>query len=199
MVKKWWIICLCMMSMAAQAQLLDSVQLSNKPLYMSMDDADTAVAEVYRLRIKRKLPADFAERVARYTHLQELHLVSMRLQEIPEVVYHITTLTHLDVSNNKIEHISPQIQYLVNLELLIINRNYLQGLPKEIQYLEHLTYLDMWSNMIMEFPQEISALESTLKVIDMRVINMSDARKAAMQALLPRTVFYFSPSCSCKY
>lgn len=199
MIRRWCIACLCMLNIAVQAQLLDSVQLSSKPLYMSMDDADTAANEVYRLRLKRKLPADFAARVQAYTHLQELHLVSMRLQDIPEAVYHISTLTHLDVSNNKIEHLSPQIRCLEHLEVLVINRNYLQGLPKEIQYMEHLRYLDMWSNMIMEFPEEIAALEHTLKVIDMRVINMSDARKAAMQALLPRTVFYFSPSCSCKY
>ena len=194
----WCLYLCCLLCFTAKAQLLDSAALSSQVLYLSMEEAKKAdPSQVYRLRLKRKLPADFESEIRKFSHLQELQLVGMHLKEVPPVVCELTSLTRLDLSNNKLEHLPADIKNLTNLEYLILNRNYLFGLPSEIQYLEHLVYLDLWSNLIVELPQEITALESTLKEVDLRVINMNDERKIAMQALLPRTRFYFSPSCNC--
>lgn len=196
--KYWCLYLCCVLCFTAKAQLLDSATLSTQVLYLNMEDAEQADAlSVYRLRLKRKLPADFESRIRKFPHLQELQLVSMKLKEVPPVVCELTSLTRLDISNNKLEHLPKDIKNLTRLEYLILNRNYLQSLPAEIQYLSHLVYLDLWSNLIVELPQEITALEATLREVDLRVINMNDEHKIAMQALLPRTHFYFSPSCNC--
>ena len=179
-------------------QLLDSVQLQHQPLFTSFEQANTVpIDSVYRLSFKRKLPENFAK-IALYPNLQELHLKSMRLKKVPEIVWILKNLTVLDLSNNHLDSISPEIKNLIQLEELILNRNYLLTLPAEISFLSRLSYLDLWSNLIIEFPQEISQLENTLKTVDMRVINMHDDYKERLQEQLPNTKFLFSKTCNCK-
>jgi len=180
-------------------QVLDSAQLSKYPVFTSFAAVDTLLAEeVLRLSFKRKLPADFNEKILKYKYLQELHLKNMRLKEIPQSVWSLSYLTVLDVSNNKLTAISERLGELLYLERLIINRNNIAQLPKQISQLAHLRYIDMFSTLIVDFPAEISLLENSLKEIDMRVIRMNDAEKLHLQAYLPKTKFLFSNSCNCK-
>jgi len=180
-------------------QLLDSVALENQPIYYSFEQADTVDAsKVYRLAFKHKLPDNFQPKITQYPNLQELRLNRMRLKQAPDVVWSLHNLTVLDLSNNKIEQISPQIGQLQHLEQLILNRNYIEHFPAEISELSKLYYLDLWSNLIIEFPQEIKKLENSLKIIDMRVINMNDEHKELLQSYLPKTKFLFTKSCNCK-
>jgi Leucine-rich repeat (LRR) protein len=180
-------------------QRLDSLQLENKTLFTSFEQASTvSIDSVYRLSIKRKLPDDFAQKITQYPNLQELHLKNMRLKIVPDIVWQLENLTVLDISNNRLDSLSFQIKNLIYLESLILNRNSILTFPTEISYLSRLSYLDLWSNLIIEFPEEISELENSLKVIDMRVINMNDKRKEQLKILLPNTQFLFSNSCNCK-
>ena len=183
----------------SSGQVLDSVQLSKYPVFTSFAAADAVPAEeVLRLSFKRKLPADFNEKIVKYKYLQEIHLKSMRLKEVPQSVWSLQHLTVLDLSNNKLCAISARLGELLYLERLIINRNDISELPKQIAALTHLRYIDMFSTQIVDFPPEISLLQNTLKEIDMRVIRMSDAEKQHLQSYLPETKFWFSYSCNCK-
>ena len=180
-------------------QVLDSARLSKYPLFTSFSAVDMLPAEeVLRLSFKRKLPADFNEKIVKYNYLQELHLKSMRLKAIPQTVWYLSNLTVLDVSNNKLTVISEQLGELLYLERLIINRNDISELPKEISQLTHLRYIDLFSTLIVDFPAEISLLENSLKEIDMRIIRMNDAEKLHLQRYLPKTKFLFSNSCNCR-
>jgi Leucine-rich repeat (LRR) protein len=179
-------------------QLLDSVQLQNQTLFLSFEQANTVPKDsVFRLSLKRRLPDNFAL-ITEYPNLQELHLKSMRLKKVPDIVWTLKNLTVLDLSNNHLDSIPYEIKNLIYLERLILNRNYLFEIPAEISYLSHLSYLDLWSNLIVEFPKEISQLENSLKTVDMRVINMHDDYKERMQTQLPNTKFLFSKTCNCK-
>ncbi|MBO4739739.1 MAG: leucine-rich repeat domain-containing protein [Bacteroidales bacterium] len=193
------VIILTLCGLYGKAQILDSAVLNHQPVF-AWEQLDTLANKdaVYRIKIKRKMPANFDSLISTFPNLQELTLQGLRLKNIPQQVFHLSNLTVLNVENNKIEEIPSEISHLVHLERLILNRNYISFLPKEIALLKNLTYLDMWSNNIIELPDEISALKETLKTIDMRVILMSDERKIMMQALLPKTEFLFSKSCNCK-
>jgi len=180
-------------------QTLDSLQLQNQTLFTSFEAANTVSKDsVYRLSFKRKLPDDFAQKIVQYPNLQELHLKSMRLKTVPDIVWTLENLTVLDMSNNRLDSLPYQIKNLVYLESLTLNRNYILSLPADISHLSRLSYLDLWSNLIIEFPAEITQLENTLKTIDMRVINMRDEYKEQLRLLLPNTIFLFSNSCNCK-
>ena len=190
--------CFCLFPQRGSGQVLDSVQLSEYPVYKSFAVADSLpIEEVLRLSFKRKLPADFNEKILKYKYLQELHLKSMRLKEVPQAVWSLSNLTVLDLSNNKLYALSERLGELIYLERLIINRNNIYELPKQIAQLTHLRYIDMFSTLIVDFPQEISALQNSLKEIDMRVIRMSDAEKSQLKSYLPNTKFWFSNSCNC--
>ena len=180
--------------------MLDSTRLSKYPVYTSFEMVDTLPMEnILRLSFKRKLPANFNEKIVKYTHLQELHLKSMRLKEIPQSVWQLHNLTVLDVSNNKLVVLSERLGELLYLERLIINRNNISQLPKQVSQLTHLRYIDMFSTQIVNFPEEIRLLENSLKEIDMRIILMNDAEKSRLQNYLPKTKFLFSNSCNCKF
>ena len=180
-------------------QRLDSTALKNQPIYISFEQVDTVnMNNVYRLMFRGKLPNDFQQKITQYPNLQELRLNRMRLKQIPEIVWSLSNLTILDLSNNKIEQISPRIGQLQYLGQLILNRNNIQSLPSEIANLLELHYLDLWSTLIIAFPYEIIALENSLKIVDMRVINMNDDHKELLQSYLPKTKFLFTKSCNCK-
>lgn len=180
-------------------QGLNAEQLKQHPLFTSFAQVDTLPAEeVLRLSFKRKLPADFNEKIMKYSNLQELHLKSMRLKAVPHAVWSLRNLTVLDISNNKLSVLSDSLGELQELERLIINRNDIPQLPKQIANLVHLQYIDMFSTLIIDFPEEISTLRNTLKTIDMRIIAMNDAQKLQLQSYLPDTKFLFSNSCNCK-
>jgi Leucine-rich repeat (LRR) protein len=177
----------------------DSCDLKKSPLFTSFEQANTVPADsVFRLALKRNLPDNFEQKIKQYPHLQELHLNNMRLKQVPEVIWSLSKLTILDLSNNKIDSLSYRIGHLNQLKQLILNRNYLIALPLEITLLPQLYYLDLWSNLIIEFPSQIEALKNSLKIVDMRVINIDDQHRELMQLLLPQTKFLFSKSCNCK-
>jgi len=180
-------------------QVLNSQELSKEPLFTSFTAVDTLpVEDVLRLSFKRKLPADFNEKIVKYNYLQELHLKNMRLKNIPTAVWSLSNLTVLDLSNNKLKSISDCIGELHSLERLIIYQNDIYELPKQISQLTNLHYISMFSTLVVDFPQEISLLENSLKEIDMRGIRLEDAEKQQLQNYLPKTKFLFSNYCNCK-
>ena len=63
--------------------------------------------------------------------------------------------------------------------------------------LEKLVKLDLWSNNISEFPEEIKYMKN-LKILDLRVILISDKEQEKIRILLPNTFIYFSPNCKCQ-
>lgn len=189
---------LFLLPFVAKAQVLDSASLAQQTLFFSFEQTDTIACEkVYRLKFKRKLPNDFSQKILNFPNLQQLILSGVNLKEIPEQIFELQNLTYLDLSNNRLKELPAKIGKLSQLQQLIINRNNIAELPKEIKNLTNLKYLDMWSTLIITLPQEISALDNNLKTIDLRVINMHDSHKKAMQELLPNVKILFSPSCDC--
>lgn len=196
--KKMLLLLICLASSLTYAQHLDSAELAELKMYKSLSDANSVNPDsVIRLSLKWRKINNLGEELAKFKNLQELHLSSLRLKEIPNEVFKLANLRILDVSNNRLVSIPDEIGNLINLTHLTLSQNYLIEIPVSFKYLKKLEYLDMWSNSIITFPYEISELAETLRTVDMRVIYMNDLRKEDMQKLLPKTVFYFSQSCNC--
>ncbi|MDR1878696.1 MAG: leucine-rich repeat domain-containing protein [Bacteroidales bacterium] len=190
----------CLFSFFSAHGQIDTNKLQEFPIFFSFEAAAAIPSDsVFRLSFKRKLPADFGQKIMRYPHLQELHLTGMRLKKVPDEIWSLTDLIILDLSNNRLDSLPHQVGNLIHLQQLILNRNYLASLPTAIARLSQLSYLDLWSNLIVEFPPEIQVLKSSLKTVDMRVINIHDVYREVLQATLPETKFLFSKSCNCKY
>ncbi|MDD4209847.1 MAG: hypothetical protein PHI52_05855 [Bacteroidales bacterium] len=196
--KKIILIVLCLASSWTYAQLLDSAELSTLKMYKSLNETKSVHPDsVIRLTLKWKKIDNLGEELSKFKNLQELHLVRLRLKEVPLEIFNLIHLVILDISNNQLVTIPQEIGKLVNLTHLTLSQNYLLKIPSTFKHLKKLVYLDIWSNSIISFPTEISELKETLLVVDMRVIYMNDLRKEDLQKLLPNTTFYFSQSCNC--
>ena len=190
---------LLLFSQTVYGQSWHLVQQKEYPLFTSFSAVDTLpIEEVRRLSFKRRLPADFNEKILKYKYLQELHLKNMKLKNVPSSVWSLTNLVILDLSNNKLKSISDSLGELVNLEYLIINWNEFYELPKQISKLTNLQYISMFSTYVTDFPAEISVLQNSLKGVDMRGIRLEDEEKSNLQRYLPDTKFLFSNYCNCK-
>lgn len=196
--KKILLLIICFVSFAGYTQLLDSAALAELKMYKSLKQANSVNPDsVIRLTIQFKDIDSLGKELSKFKNLQELHLKSMKLREIPYQIFELHNLVILEISKCQLIIVPNEIGKLTNLTHLILSQNYLIDLPPSFKYLTRLEYLDIWSNSIITFPDEIAALKETLRVVDMRVIYMNDLRKEDLQKLLPKTVFYFSQSCNC--
>ena len=125
----------------------------------------------------------------------------------------------LDLEKQKLKQIPKEILKFPNLEKLILKRNYIKEVPKELSSLSRLSYLDLSSNNITELPKELSALKldtliiwdnrirsfpnefkemsSTLKLLDLRAIQMNKEEQKQIKALFPKTKIRLAHPCNC--
>ena len=152
--------------------------------------------EVTRLKITSKSDT-LGNYLLRFPQIEALDLSRLRLKTLPAELFQLENLRELDISRNKINYLPPELGQLVQLRRLVINRNNIAYLPATIGQLRHLELIDAWSTYITELPLEIKALDTVLKTIDLRVIQMDEWKQEQMQQLLPHTEILFSPSCGC--
>jgi len=181
----------------SRAQLLDSIALSKEHEYSDLVEAINNPDKVYKLNLCKKKLKKIPNEVFTFTNLQALNLSKNKLTEIPDDIGKLTNLQVLNVSANNIDTVSKKIGNLINIKKLILNQNIISSLPPDIGNLTKMTFLDMWGNNIQELPKEIAKLQNTLKVLDLRVISIKDARQEEIEKQLPNTKIFFSKACNC--
>ena len=133
----------------------------------------------------------------RFPNLRELDMSRLRLKAVPAELFQLEKLCELNLSRNRIRYMPPELGQLVQLRRLVINRNPIAYLPTTVGQLRHLEVIDAWNTLITELPLEIKALDTVLKTIDLRVVQLDDWQQERMRKLLPHTEILFSPSCGC--
>ncbi len=179
------------------AQFLDSAALAEEPEYTDLSDALKNPDKVYKLNLRRQKLKEIPKDVFKLKNLQELNVSKNKLKNLPKKLDTLKNLEVINASANDIDTIYAEIGNCTQLKKLILNQNIIAHLPSTIGKLTNLIFLDMWGNEIQEFPNEISKLQNTLKVVDLRVINIQDDKQEEIVKLLPYTKFFFSLSCNC--
>mgnify|MGYP001354128808 CR=1 FL=1 len=179
------------------AQLLNSEELTKKPVYTNLSTAIKNPEKVYRLSLKKQKLKKIPESVFMLTNLQELNISRNKIKEIPKEIAQLKNLEILDASSNKIDTVYAEIGVLVNIKELNLSQNFISYLPSSIGNLNKMVLLDLWKNYISVFPPEISNLQKTLKVVDLRVNIIKDDEQEEISNLLPETKIYFSVDCNC--
>ncbi len=176
----------------------DTCDLKKLYEFTSLKEALANPLEVYSLNLKKKKLTSIPSEIFTLKNLKVLNLSKNHIKNVPEEIGKLTNLVELDLSNNKINILPPSIGNLINIKKLILNKNKIEFLPKEISNLSNLEILDLWGNQITEFPEEIKKLNYTLKILDLRVIFMTQKQQDNIQKLLPDVNIYFSKGCNCK-
>lgn len=179
------------------AQLLDSTALAEEPEYTKLSEALQNPDKIYKLNLRRQKLKEIPNDVFKLKNLQELNVSKNKLKNLPKKLDTLKNLEVINASANDIDTIYAEIGSCTHLKKLILNQNIIAHLPSTIGNLTNLIFLDMWGNEIQEFPNEISKLQNTLKVVDLRVINIQDNKQEEIVKLLPNTKFFFSMSCNC--
>lgn len=178
-------------------QLLDSLSLSEEPIYSSLEEALLNPDKVYRLTLRRKKLKEIPPEIFYLTNLQELNLSKNKITQIPTSINKLCKLQRLDLSQNKLITLAPELYDLLELQYLILNRNFIENLGTQIGNLTNLRYLDLWSNEIYRFPDEIMKLQNTLKVVDLRTIRIENHWQERIMNQLPNTKVLFTGGCNC--
>lgn len=181
----------------AKAQRLDSATLADEPEYTDLAEALLTPEKVYKLDLHKQKLKEIPKDVYKLKNLQELNVSKNKLKELPKDIDTLKNLEVINASANDIDTIYAEIGNCIHLKKLILNQNVIAHLPSTIGNLTELFFLDMWGNEIQEFPKEIAKLQNTLKVVDLRVINIKDNMQEEMVKLLPNTKIFFSLSCNC--
>ncbi|MFH0866760.1 MAG: leucine-rich repeat domain-containing protein [Bacteroidota bacterium] len=180
-----------------KAQRLDSTALAEEPEYNDLSEALQNPDKVYKLNLRKQKLKEIPKDVFKLKNLQELNVSKNKLKDLPKNLDTLKNLEVINASANDIDTLFAEIGNCSQLKKLILNQNVIAHLPSTIGNLTHLIFLDMWGNEIQEFPKEISKLQNTLKVVDLRVINIHDDMQEEIVKLLPNTKFFFSLSCNC--
>ena len=178
--------CLCLPAAASAQRCTDRMVRKGAVL------ADTVTS----LKVTRKSDT-LGLFLQRFPNLRELDLSHLRLKTVPAEVFQLENLSELNLSRNRIRYMPPELGQLVQLRRLVINRNPIAYLPTTVGQLRHLEVIDAWNTLITELPLEIKALDTVLKTIDLRVVQLDDWQQERMRKLLPHTEILFSPSCGC--
>lgn len=182
---------------SVNAQRLDSAALAEEPEYTDLSEALLNPDKVYKLNLRKQKLKEIPNDVYKLKNLQELNVSKNKLKYLPKDLDTLKNLEVLNASVNDIDTLYAEIGNCTQLKKIILNQNIIAHLPSTIGNLTKLTFLDMWGNEITELPKEISKLQNTLKVFDLRVINIHDDQQEEMVKLLPDTKFFFSLSCNC--
>lgn len=184
-------------SIVVNAQVLDSLELSQAYEYTSLEEALVEPEKVIVLTLKRDKLSEIPLEIYQFTNLQVLNLSKNKITEIPEEIKQLKLLQELYLFNNQVKVVSPSLGELENLRVLDLSKNPLSELPKEISTLKNLERLILWSTEVTEFPYSITHLSETLLFLDLRVVFMNQDRQNAIMDLLPNTKIMFSSSCNC--
>ena len=182
--------------LAAKAQPLSEETLKKQPIYTSLEEALQNPEQVYRLKLKIKADS-LPEDVFKLTNLQELTAARCKMNVLNQSIGRLTNLEYLNVMGNHLVRLPETLGNLVNLKTLVICRNLIESLPESIGNLKKLTYIDAWENPLYEFPESIMELKNTLKIIDLRQIDLHNDELDRMEAQLPYTDIKYTSTCDC--
>lgn len=190
-----------LISALAYAQLLSPAELDSARKYISIQAALKAsdTLQVYKIDFKGQKLKTLPTEISRFTNVQYLDLSKNNLKKFPEEICRFKYLQVLNLSRNKIDSLPPCLCELEHLRVLNLNNTEIYSLPENIDGLKSLTHLDLWGSHVGEFPDNIHYLKEHLKVIDLRVIAISEKEQARLRAILPNTFIYFSKGCNCGY
>ncbi|KAK7793995.1 hypothetical protein R5R35_003958 [Gryllus longicercus] len=92
--------------------------------------------------------------------LEELHLDSNRIRDLPRPLFHCHGLKVLSLSDNEVHSLPPAIASLINLHHLDVSRNALNSIPDNLKGCKHLTYVDVSVNPLEKLPEGFTQLIS---------------------------------------
>lgn len=189
-----FILTLVCLTVCAKAQNKENAEYK---IFTTIEEANANPEQVQYLDLSKQKLKEFPSTIFKFKNLECLILKKNKIAEIPSAIEELEKLTLLDVSRNKLNKFPKELCNCQQLKTLILNQNEIDSLPSEISKMSNLTSLDLWGNQIDQLPKEINKLSNTLKVLDLRVIYMSDEKQEAIIKLLPETDIYFSNGCSC--
>lgn len=190
--------CLAFSSGNVNAQaLLDSLTLSQQPIFKGIYTTSAKPDSVFRLDLSRKKLKELPVELLKFKNLQELKISRNGLKELPTWIGNFKNLQVLDAGYNDLKELPIEIGKLESLEFLLLNRNVIETLPHEIGNLKNLTVLELWDNEISFIPEELKNCKN-LRTLELRGILFSPSEQRQISDLLPETEVYFSPSCNCK-
>lgn len=192
------ILAMCLIVPAANAQLLDSLELAHSDECTDLDSALRHPEKIIKLVLRKQHLKKFPEKIYLLKNLQYLDLSKNNIKEIPEGIGELTQLQYFACSKTGLERIPVDIGKLKNLRYINLNQNELVLLPPQFGDLEKLEIADLWSNNLNELPPTLEKLKK-LKVLDLRNILFSDEQHRYIEELLPNTQVFLSPSCKCKW
>lgn len=183
-------------ALQAEAQLLSQAALDTIKTYRSLERAMREPDQVYRLDLSKEKLKVLPEELRLFKNLNALDLSHNKLKELPEWIGEFEYMQEFRAAKNKLAAFPIGICRWKDLTRLDLSQNAITGLPACIGGLEKLSSLDLWSNDLAEFPEEIEGMTS-LRFMDLRVIQMEQPEMDRIQELLPRAKIYFSQPCNC--
>ncbi|KAG4076771.1 hypothetical protein HA402_009117 [Bradysia odoriphaga] len=90
--------------------------------------------------------------------LEELHLDSNRINDLPRQLFYCHELKRLYLNDNEIGEIPPAIGSLINLQSINLSRNALTTVAEQIKSCKHLVRLDLSVNSLERLPDAITSL-----------------------------------------
>lgn len=153
---------------------------------------------VYVLQLRFKRLKNIPPKVFEMRNLRSLDLGRNFIDSIPPDIARLENLEVLDLRRNKIRIVPPEIGRLTNLRIINFSRNPILDLPDEMSSLTHLEELIIWCTGIISFPPSFVALDSTLKLVDMRVCPLRWDDQEAIRELLPTPRKRWDYVCNCQ-
>lgn len=129
-------------------------------LQFQLDDS------IYKLDYSNNVLTDSFPQVWQYERtLEELNIVSTRINCLPPQLFYCQSLKILLASNNNIDNIPDVVGSLRLLQKLDLNRNFISSVPDNITACKNLTYLDLSCNALQKLPDAITCLISLQELL----------------------------------
>ncbi|XP_065356579.1 protein lap1-like [Calliphora vicina] len=97
--------------------------------------------------------------------LEELNVMSTRINYFPPQLFYCQGLKIILANNNSLESIPEAIGSLRQLQQLNLSRNFISNVPDNIKSCKNLTHLDLSCNMLQKLPDAITCLISLQEII----------------------------------
>ena len=105
----------------------------------------------------------FPNKICNLKYLEELHLVSQQIMQIPDCLYKLKKLKILNLSNNQITSIPENVEFMQNLEYIDLHvdekENKSFQVPDSIKKLHNLKMLDLRGKNTQNIPESIKNLD----------------------------------------
>lgn len=139
------------------------------------------------LDANRNQLTELPDSIGSLRRLQRLWLLGNPIAKLPDSFGELESLQWADLSDNQLAALPESIGRLKNLEELYLNDNPLTALPESVSGLTGLKRLWMANTQLTDLPESIASLADTLELINLIGNPIPEERRAAIQALLPRT------------